>query len=598
MSPASPIAEAALFTFEIKAAGSVIDSSYQVASIDTWNAVNRVPRARIVLFDGSASDSTFAVSSTATFLPGTAIEISGGYEGQLTPIFSGIVIRHGIEIPRNAASTLLVDIADAAIAMTVARKTAVSQKQKDSDLISALISNYGTLSSDVAATTTEHEAIVQFDATDWDTLLTRAEMNGQLVVTDGGKITVKAPDTSKAAALRVTYGESILDLRAEMDAVGQLPASAIKSYAWDSATQALFESGAASADVTEVGNVSSDALARVLGVSSFARVTGGLVAQEDLTTWSSAELLRSKLAKVCGQVRFQGSSLARTGEMLELAGLGDRFNGNVFIGAVHHEIRANGWYTIVDFGLPAGWHAQQRPSAFAAASGHLPPIRGLQSGVVKQVNEDPAGAFRVLVSLPLVQDDSTGVWARLATFYASNGIGASFYPEVGDEVIVGFMNEDPRFPIVLGSVYSAKLPPAYPPDEENKLKGLKTRSKMEMTFDETDKIITIKTPGGHVVTLDDKAGSISIKDSNQNSMVLGKEGITVDSASNIDIKAKGNITIAPQGNLSMKATANATCEGLQIELKAQTALSAQGNASAELKSSGIVTVQGSLVKIN
>ena len=48
----------------------------------------------------------------------------------------------------------------------------------------------------------------------------------------------------------------------------------------------------------------------------------------------------------------------------------------------------------------------------------------------------------------------------------------------------------------------------------------------------------------------------------------------------------------------MKATANATCEGLQIELKAQTALSAQGNASAELKASGIVTVQGALVKIN
>jgi uncharacterized protein involved in type VI secretion and phage assembly len=177
-------------------------------------------------------------------------------------------------------------------------------------------------------------------------------------------------------------------------------------------------------------------------------------------------------------------------------------------------------------------------------------------------------------------------------------VGASFYPEVGDEVIVGFMNEDPRFPIVLGSVYSAKLPPAYVPDQENTLKGLKTRSKMELTFDETDKIVTIKTPGGHVVTMDDKAGSISIKDRNRNSLVLGKAGISIESASNIDIKATGNITLAPQGNLSMTAAANATCEALQVELKAQTTLSVEGSTAAELRSSGVVTVQGSLVKIN
>jgi hypothetical protein len=98
--------------------------------------------------------------------------------------------------------------------------------------------------------------------------------------------------------------------------------------------------------------------------------------------------------------------------------------------------------------------------------------------------------------------------------------------------------------------------------------------------------------------MDDKEGSIKITDSNRNSMVFGSEGITIDSASKIDIKAKGDISITPTGNLSMKATANASCEGVQIDLKAQTTLVAQGNASAELKSSGITTVKGSLVQIN
>jgi uncharacterized protein involved in type VI secretion and phage assembly len=190
------------------------------------------------------------------------------------------------------------------------------------------------------------------------------------------------------------------------------------------------------------------------------------------------------------------------------------------------------------------------------------------------------------------------LWARLGGLYASNAVGTAFYPEIGDEVVVGFMNEDPRFPVVLGSVYSKKFAPPYPPDQENKIKGLKTKSKIELTFDDTDKIVTIKTPGGHQFVMDDKQGSITITDSNKNSVELGKSGIVVDGASNIDIKAKGNITINASGNLSLKANANATCEGVQIDLKAQAALSVQGNATAELKSSGVVTVQGSLVKIN
>ena len=284
--------------------------------------------------------------------------------------------------------------------------------------------------------------------------------------------------------------------------------------------------------------------------------------------------------------------------MIALAGVGNRFNGNVFISAVHHSVREGNWMTTVDFGLPAGWHAQQRPTAFAAAAGQLPPIRGLQTGVVKQIHEDPARAFRIQVTLPLVQGSTNSVWARLACLYASNGVGTAFYPEVGDEVIVSFMNEDPRFPVVLGSVYSAKLAAAYPPDDKNKIKGLKTRSKMELTFDDEDKIITVRTPAGHVFVMNDKEGSISITDSNKNSMVLGREGITIDSASKIAITAKGDISITPTGNLSMKATGNASCEGLQIDLKAQTTLSAQGNAAAELKSSGMTTVKGSLVQIN
>jgi uncharacterized protein involved in type VI secretion and phage assembly len=298
-------------------------------------------------------------------------------------------------------------------------------------------------------------------------------------------------------------------------------------------------------------------------------------------------------------VRFQGSSLVKTGKTIELSGLGDRFNGTAFISGVHHNIHNGVWMTTVNFGLSAQWFAANAPHLSApGASGQLPPIKGLQTGIVKQVSKDPADEFRVLVSLPLLQDASKGVWARLGGFYASNKIGAVFYPEVNDEVIVGFMNEDPRYPVILGSVYSKKLPPLYPPDEKNTKKAITTSSKLEITFDEKDKIIQIKTPGKHIITMDDKAGEISIKDSNKNTVSLSKSGITIDSATDIKMTAKGNITIQATGNLALSAKANATMEGLQVSHKAQTKFSANGTATAEVTASGMLTIRGAMVKIN
>jgi len=227
----------------------------------------------------------------------------------------------------------------------------------------------------------------------------------------------------------------------------------------------------------------------------------------------------------------------------------------------------------------------------------LPPVHGLQTGLVKQVSEDPDGDFRVLVTLPLL-DDTEGVWARLAGFYASNAFGAVFYPEVGDEVVLGFMSEDPRSPIIVGSVYSKTRAPAYPPNKENDKKAIVTRSKMEITFDDKDIVLSIKTPGGHSITLSDKTGEIAIKDSNSNSIVLGKSGIAVDSATEIAMTAKTNISIKAGGNLSMEATGNSSLKALQISEQASTSHSVSANAMAELKSSGMVTINGALVKIN
>lgn len=76
------------------------------------------------------------------------------------------------------------------------------------------------------------------------------------------------------------------------------------------------------------------------------------------------------------------------------------------------------------------------------------------------------------------------MWARLTNFNSSGDTGVFFIPVGGDEVIVGFLNDDPKFPIILGSHYSSSIQPVagLPPTEENNLKAIVTKSGLQLVF--------------------------------------------------------------------------------------------------------------------
>ncbi len=595
LSPALNDSEGPTFTVTVE--GRKIDNDRLVA-IETWNRVNRVPRARLVFNDGDPATGEFSLSAADDFLPGRKVQVSAGYGSSAATIFSGVIVRQGLDIIRDSQSRLVVELADPALKMTLQRHNVVLKDKSDHDLIAQLISDNGLDAGRNEAPATAQEAIVQLHASDWDMLVTRAEANGLVVLVDGGKVEVVKPDTSGAAVLKAGYGDSILDLEVGLDARDQVAASGVTSRAWSYSTQAVTAGTLAEPSVTTPGNVDYATLAKVFGLSSVSRQSAAMLSGATLDGWASAELLRARLAKVRGQVRVQGTSAAGLGKMIELVDLGPRFSGKAYVSGVQHSMAGNRWLTTVEFGLATGDFAQSAARIAAApAAGLLPPAGGLQTGIVKQMAVDDVGDFRVLVTLPLLGSEN-GVWARLSGFYASNGFGTVFYPEIDDEVILAFMGDDPRSPVILGSVYSAKRAPALPPNKENDKKGIVTRSRIEMTFDDKDVIFEIKTPGGHSVTLNDKTGQVVIKDSNSNSVTLGKTDIVIDGGASIHLTAKGDITLKAGGNLDMQATANASLKAVQIKEEASAAYVAKGGGTAEFSSGGLLTVKGALVKIN
>ncbi|HEX7645091.1 MAG TPA: type VI secretion system tip protein VgrG [Burkholderiaceae bacterium] len=576
--------------------GTALPGTVQVVSAVVKKAVNKIPVAELVVLDGDMPEQTFPVSDAAYFKPGAAIKINAGYEASETTIFEGIVVRHGIKITGDNYSRLVVECRDKAAAMTVGRKNANFVDSKDSDIISKLIGNSSGLSADVDATAVQYKELVQYYCTDWDFMLSRAEVNGLLVIVDAAKVSVKAPATDGTAKLKVTYGLDLMEFHADMDARTQL--SSVQGVSWDLAKQEIVQQQAQPKTLNEQGDLTSATLAKVLGVSNFRLQTPVPLDSTALKAWIDGQQTKAGLARIQGRMKFQGSSLAQAGTLIELAGVGKHFNGSVFVTAVCHTISEGNWVTEAEFGSPAAWFAENRDLVAPPASGLLPGIEGLHIGVVKKLDADPERQYKIQVSIPVLQAETDGVWARLAQFYASDGIGAFFVPEIGDEVILGYFNNDPSNPVILGSLYSSKRKAPYELTADNFKKAVVTKSKLKLEFDDDKKIITIITPDNNQIVISDDGKSILLQDQTNNQVKLSESGITLDSPKDITITAKGKVSISATANVEINAQADIKAGATNITHTANAGFTAKGNASAELSAAGQTTVKGAMVAIN
>jgi len=576
--------------------GSEIDDVIPVVSVSINKTINKVPTAKIILLDGDMPDGDFPLSNEDTFKPGSEITIKAGYGDSEESVFEGIVIRHGIKITGDNYSRLVIECRDKAIAMTVGRNSANYIDSKDSDIISKLVSNHSGLSADVDATTTEYKELVQYYSSDWDFMLSRAEVNGLLVTVEAAKLTVKAPQTSETPELKVTYGDDLMEFHADVDARNQL--SEVSGTSWDPATQAIIEEQVKPQTLNEQGDLASTDLAEVLNITSFALQTPVPLEKGALKDWATGQQIKSGLSRIRGRMKFQGSAKAKPGGLIELAGVGNRFNGNVFVSSVKHDISNGNWFTAVEFGMSPDWFAERRDLVAPPASGLLPGVEGLQVGVVMKLDGDPSSENKIQVSVPTLKAETEGVWARLANVYASNTFGTFFIPEIGDEVILGYLNNDPSNPIILGSLYSSKLAPPYELTADNYTKAVVTKSKLTVAFDDEKKIITINTPGNNKVVLSDDGKSILMQDQNDNKVELSDSGIVLDSPKDISITAKGKITIDATGEVGITSKADVKGEGMNVSLTANAGFTAKGSATAEVSASGNTTIKGAMVMIN
>jgi Rhs element Vgr protein len=595
----SPVNSATdLVTFKILSAGKQIADTYQVFAIEVEYAINRIPKAMIRLHDGDVAEKSFEASNSNDFTPGTEIEIQAGYSSDDTTIFKGIVVSMHLTLDPARGSVLELQCRDKAILMTSVKKSAFFLNSTDSDAISKLIGNYSGLSSDVDKTDTVHEELVQYDATDWDYMLVRADVNGMIANVSQGKISIKNPDPGSSPVLSLTYGVDLLDFDANLSAIDQVPG--VEALSWDFANQEISNQAASPPGAYKIGNISPSSLGSSLGIEKLTLRSAAQVDTNSLKSWADAKLMKSRLSMMTGHASFTGSGLVMPNTTVELNGVGDRFSGIAFVSSVRHSIQDGNWTTEVGFGLEDEWFAANPNVNPMPAGGLTPDFGGLMIAKVKQLDQDPMNAFRILVTLPVMQDDTSGIWARLSAYYATNGSGNFFIPEVGDEVILGFLNSDPNYPVILGSLYSSKNQAPYSPTAENPIKAIVTKSQCKIEFDDEKKIITILTPGSNKIIFSDEDEGITMTDQNNNSITTNTEGLIIKDCNGNEIKMSASgIEITGISNIKISTSSgDVTVSGLNVTNSAQVAMKSSGQASAELSASGQTTIKGAMVMIN
>ncbi len=581
-------------TFTVEIDEQAVSSELQITSVLINRQINRIPSARISILDGETNISDFVISNQETFIPGKELTVKAGDSGDEEQIFKGIITSHRIKVRPGGRSQLLVEARDAAFKMTLNPKNALFEEVTDSDIFEEVLGNYSDLTPDVEATEATHLRMVQHRATDWDFILARARANGKVLFVSDGELKIAAPTVNDTPAVTLTYGANVMELDLEMDSRYQ--AAAMKTKAWAHADQEIVEAEAVDPDSPEQGNLDAAALAEAAGSQEVELYDSGQADETALQAWADARLNRQRLARIRGSIRFKGNAGTLPGMTVELAGFGDRFNGNAFVSGIRHELYHGGWSSDIAIGLPENLFPDIRESC--SQTELLPAISGLHVGKVLQLQDDPDGAERILVHIPMINPDGTGLWARWASVDAGNGRGFVWRPEIDDEVVVGFLGGDPRSPVVLGGLHSAANPAPIEASDDNFEKGYVSSSEMRFHFDDDKKIITIETPGGHQLLLDEDDSSIRIVELNGNSMTMNGDGVTMDSPGDFIVTCGGNATIEAGGNIELTASGDLTLNGTNVTVEAGASATVSGSAGAELSSGGRTKVEGSLVMIN
>ncbi len=239
-------------------------------------------------------------------------------------------------------------------------------------------------------------------------------------------------------------------------------------------------------------------------------------------------------------------------------------------------------------------------------------VFSLTLATVKEIKDDQN--LNRVRCLPIgAKNEEMSLWCYVMTPMSGAERGLFLFPQVGDLVVLGYLENDPHRPIVLGGFWNTdSKPPVAIKDGKAEDYCLKTPKKVALTLhdEENKQKLTVTMPSGTILEIDDEKKTVTTKNKGGDTSLLMKM-----EDGEIELKAKSKVTLSA-GNASIVLEQNGkitikgnggdiSIEGKGITGKAQGSMSFQGvnvdvkaNMDLNLSATKTASVKGTLLTLN
>jgi uncharacterized protein involved in type VI secretion and phage assembly len=514
----------------------------------------QLPDSFAIHFD----DPHFDLFDEDRFKPGTKIEIAFRAEGEAVVVTSGEVTAVSVEQGVSGRHELVITGLDLTHRMARGGKSRAFTNMKDADIARRIAGEY-SLEPDIDATTEIRKHSMQHGETDYAFLRRIASSIGYDFWITDQKFHFKKKPAARSAAPKLVWGENLRNFKvrfASVDACDEVVVTA-----WDPVDKKTITGRANTPDHgTDAPAAAQMAAAAKRSFGKVTRRAGQFPAASQSEADARAQALMLKASGGGAILRGEavGNPWIGAGNEVMLDKVGKRLGGKYRVTSVEHIYGADRPYVtrftcggkesdgLVDLMGGGGTANRQETRGWGS----------LVVGVITN-NDDKESQARVKVKFPTLSDDESA-WARVASLGAGDARGIEWLPEVGDEVLVGFENDDKARPIVLGGLWGRKdKPPEAKPTQDGKVKQRIMASRKNNRI-----VLTDEPKTSILLKLGDAECELRLEQAE--SKLTGEKKLVI-SAQQIEIKADQKLTLSAQ-TMEISAKSSLTASGKPIKL--------------------------------
>ena len=425
------------------------------------------------------------------------------------------------------------------------------QNMTDSDIVKKVVQEIGIDIGKIDASGVAHDYVFQENQTNMEFLRERADRIGFELFIQDGKLNFRKP---KADNKKITlkWLKNLHSFRVRVTSSEQV--KEVEVRAWDyKQKKAVVSTKKQEKVITKTNNgKGSDTSSKFKGQPPKPKM---IVVDKPIFNPKEVDTMAQALCDELGgqfiyaDAKAEGNTEIRPGRIVKLEDMGQH-SGEYYVTETRHTYHERVYVT--EFSV-RGLRGGDLLTTLSPAN-HLQPGQTLLVGIVTD-NQDPEGWGRVKVKFPTLTEEHASNWARVVAIGAGNRRGFDCLPEINDEVLVAFEHGDIHRPYVIGGVWNGKDATPNPvtddvADGKVRLRTFKTRVGHKIQFVEEDKGSSkkgayIETAEGHKLRINDSQKFVEIETKDGHKLRLDDSNATISLSSkgNIDINANGIITI-------------------------------------------------------